>query len=167
MLDRPAVSKLRFVRPSHSPWWLVNWPPWPFFWTNEDILKFYLKVKKIPFKKMHLKTSSAKWRPFCLGLNMLTVKCRNKYRDIQTKIKYCMVINYILLDGIANEPLHYIHKIFTRSWRWQPFISAGVLSFGLEHTNYSKDVSRSVHRIPCTSKSYYPEHGCCSIQRNR
>ena len=25
------------------------------------------------FKKMHLKVSSAKWRPFCLGLNVLTM----------------------------------------------------------------------------------------------
>ena len=27
------------------------------------------------FKKMHLKMSSAKWRPFCLGLNMLRHEC--------------------------------------------------------------------------------------------
>ena len=28
-----------------------------------------------PFKKMRLKVSSAKWRPFCLGLNVLRIQC--------------------------------------------------------------------------------------------
>ena len=31
------------------------------------------EIHTFSFKKMHLKTSSAKWRPFCLGLNMLNV----------------------------------------------------------------------------------------------
>ena len=30
-------------------------------------------IQAFSFKKMHLKISSAKWRPFCLGLNVLTV----------------------------------------------------------------------------------------------
>ena len=30
-------------------------------------------IQTISFKKMHLKMSSAKWRPFCLGLNVLTI----------------------------------------------------------------------------------------------
>ena len=28
-------------------------------------------IQTFSFKKMHLKMSSAKWRPFCLGLNVL------------------------------------------------------------------------------------------------
>ena len=32
-----------------------------------------IKTPAFSFKKMHLKTSSAKWRPFCLGLNVLMV----------------------------------------------------------------------------------------------
>ena len=30
-----------------------------------------IEIITFAFKKMHLKVSSAKWRPFCLGLNML------------------------------------------------------------------------------------------------
>ena len=30
------------------------------------------KIHTFSFKKMHLNVSSAKWRPFCLGLNVLT-----------------------------------------------------------------------------------------------
>ena len=51
-------------------------------WTNVGILliqtigtNFSEKLSDIhtfSFKKMHLKMSSAKWRPFCLGLNVLT-----------------------------------------------------------------------------------------------
>ena len=51
-------------------------------WTNASILlirplgtnfsEILIEIYKFPFKKMHLKTSSAKWRPFCLGLNVLT-----------------------------------------------------------------------------------------------
>ena len=31
-----------------------------------------IKIHILSFKKMHLKTPSGKWRPFCLGLNVLT-----------------------------------------------------------------------------------------------
>ena len=40
-------------------------------WTNfSEIL---IGIQTFSFKKMHLKMSSAKWRLFCLGLNVLTV----------------------------------------------------------------------------------------------
>ena len=35
---------------------------------NEIVIKIFCTFS---FKKMHLKMSSAKWRPFCLGLNVL------------------------------------------------------------------------------------------------
>ena len=51
-------------------------------WSNAGILLFRplgtnfsqisIKIHTFSFKKMHLKTSSAKRRPFCLGLNVLT-----------------------------------------------------------------------------------------------
>ena len=37
-----------------------------------------LKIKNFSLKKMHLKMSSAKWRPFCLRLNVLTHWGRDK-----------------------------------------------------------------------------------------
>ena len=36
--------------------------------TNSEIL---IEIHALSFEKMHLKRSSAKWRPFCLGLNVL------------------------------------------------------------------------------------------------
>ena len=50
-------------------------------WTNSGILLIgplitnfienLIGIQTFAFKKMHLKMSSAKWRPFCLGLNVL------------------------------------------------------------------------------------------------
>ena len=50
-------------------------------WTNAGILligplgtnfsEISSEINIFSFKKMHFKTSSAKWRPFCLGLNVL------------------------------------------------------------------------------------------------
>ena len=50
-------------------------------WTNAGILligplgtnfiEILIGFQTFSFKKMHLKMSSAKWRPFCLGLNVL------------------------------------------------------------------------------------------------
>ena len=51
-------------------------------WTNAEILltgplrtnfsEIFTEIQKFSFKKMHFKMSSGKWRPFCLGLNVLT-----------------------------------------------------------------------------------------------
>ena len=53
-------------------------------WTSAGILSIgplgtnfsenWIKVHTFSFKKMHLKMSSGKWRPCCLGLNVLTKK---------------------------------------------------------------------------------------------
>ena len=52
-------------------------------WTNSRILLIWflgtnfseilIKIHKLSFTKMHLKMSSAKWRPFCLGPNVLNI----------------------------------------------------------------------------------------------
>ena len=54
-------------------------------WTNAGILligplgtnfsEFLIVTHTFSFNKMHLKMSSAKWRPFCLGLNMINKPC--------------------------------------------------------------------------------------------
>ena len=54
-------------------------------WTNAGILfigplgtnfsEILIEILTISFKKMRLKVSSGKWRPFCFGLNVLTNSC--------------------------------------------------------------------------------------------
>ena len=53
-------------------------------WTNAGILligplgtnfnEILIGIQTFSFKKMQLKMSSAKWRPFCLGLNVLNLR---------------------------------------------------------------------------------------------
>ena len=55
-------------------------------WTNAGILLIWplgtnfreilIEIDIFSCKKMHFKLSSGKWRPFCLGLNVLTRWCR-------------------------------------------------------------------------------------------
>ena len=41
-----------------------------------------IEIHAFSFRKIHLKMSSGKWRPFCLGLNVLTYWRRDKMVDI-------------------------------------------------------------------------------------
>ena len=45
---------------------LLIWP------LGTNLREIYIKILTFSFKKMHLKVSSAKWRPFCFGLNVIT-----------------------------------------------------------------------------------------------
>ena len=75
-----CVSKLTIIGSDNclSPEWRQA-----IIWTNAGILLIgplgtnfsgiFIKIYIFSFKKMHLKTSSAKWRPFCPGLNVLIV----------------------------------------------------------------------------------------------
>ena len=59
-------------------------------WTNARILligplgtnfnEISIEIQIISFRKMHLNMSSAKWRPFCLGLNELRLYAVNTSR---------------------------------------------------------------------------------------
>ena len=58
-------------------------PDWcqAIIWTNDGVLligplgtnfsEIFYEIHIFPFKEMHLKMLSGKWRPFCLGLNVL------------------------------------------------------------------------------------------------
>ena len=58
-------------------------------WTNDEILlighlrtnfsEIWIGIQTFSFKKMHLKMSSAKWRPFCLGLDFRLVYSHLQY----------------------------------------------------------------------------------------
>ena len=72
-------------------------------WTNfSEILS---EIHAFSFKKMHLKVSSAKWQPFCLGLNELTL------RDIAI---YCNEIHTDLLLGLYSLRRHCLNGIKLR-----------------------------------------------------
>ena len=56
------------------------------------------EIHTFSFKKMHLKMSSGRWQPFCLGLNVLML-----YSSI-VLVWYCYMVITLSLDDLA--PLH-------------------------------------------------------------
>ena len=74
-------------------------------WTNDGILligplgtnfnEISIGIQTFSFKKMHFKMSSAKWRPFCLGLNVLKI-----YVKISLKLE--------LSVSVASSPFLFI-----------------------------------------------------------
>ena len=63
-------------------------------WTNfSEIL---IEIITFSFKKMRLKVSSAKWRPFCLGLNVLSLSVLKLPDNVQwVSGYYCQIIAYV------------------------------------------------------------------------
>ena len=61
-------------------------------WTNAGILligplgtnfsDILIEIQTFSFKKAHLKMLSAKWRPFCLGLNVLKTAALQKFTSL-------------------------------------------------------------------------------------
>ena len=73
-------------------------------WTNTGLLlirhletnfsEILIGIQTFSFKKMHLKMSSAKWRPFCIGLNVLTHFPLNKMvASLTDNIFKCIFLN--------------------------------------------------------------------------
>ena len=75
-----CVGKLTIIAPDNG---LSPGRHQAIIWTNAGILlieplgtnfsEILIGIQTFPFKKLPLKMSSAKWRPFCLGLNELTL----------------------------------------------------------------------------------------------
>ena len=70
-----CVSKLATLGPDHglSPGILLIGLP------GTNFSEISIKIQNFSFKKMHLKMSSAKWRPFSLSLNVLSVSVPHGY----------------------------------------------------------------------------------------
>ena len=95
-------------------------------WTNAELLSIgpsatafnetLIEIHTFSFKKIYLKMSSRKCRPFCLGLNVLNVPigCLAWYREIQFKQggHKIHIFNLSLrwrhneLDGVSNHQPH-------------------------------------------------------------
>ena len=81
-------------------------------WTNAGILiigplgtnfsEILIEIYIFSFKKMHLKMSSGKWWPFCLGLNVLMAICMLHY---MSNMNYhscsCRWDSMVVADGLA------------------------------------------------------------------
>ena len=76
-------------------------------WTNAGIFligplgtnfsEILIRIQTFSFRKMHLKISSAKWRPFCLGLNELIQRAKGFCRNVEFWANISFTIVHFLL----------------------------------------------------------------------
>ena len=86
-------------------------------WTNAGILligpletnfsEILIGIQTFSFKKMHLKMSSAKWRPFRLGLNVLSQCLSESPLEYHThqRARYFMVWRYYRVSALSHYPI--------------------------------------------------------------
>ena len=74
-----------------------------------------IRIETFSFRKKHLKISSAKWRPFCLGLNVLMLKPVNCYGIWLTKTgRHMYVTTYN--HGFGRQFVTYSEQFFWPIW---------------------------------------------------
>ena len=96
-------------------------------WTNAVILitrpigtnvsEIFIGIQTFSFRKMHLKISSAKWRPFCLGLNELIPHASTNSCDKSNQRR--QITPYSSLE--VDQKLCVIAGFFMRKVWWTPF----------------------------------------------
>ena len=120
-------------------------------WTNAGILlirllgtnfsEISLKIHLFSFKKMHLKMSSGKWRPFCLGLSVLIhwKYCSHANntsevdsRQLQCCQMFCIEIFGFISTGTKTSCLMEQHKASGIDLTWNSFSQAIFSNLGLQ-----------------------------------
>ena len=121
-------------------------------WNNAGILligplgtnfsEILIEMLTFSFKKMWLKVSSAKWRPFCLGLNVLIY---------DGDINKCQLINHINpslycshSNTISTSCLCFEYDLF---WYLFPNVSYQYASIGLNDGNWRIYTSRGFNNL--------------------
>ena len=86
-------------------------------WANAGILligplgtnfsEILIVIQTFSFKKMHLKMSSATWRQFCLGLNVLTLRCfpvlADQGRGAENRLLYTCIYSDAQMENLASD----------------------------------------------------------------
>ena len=106
-------------------------------WTNAGILiirplgtnvsKILIGIQTFSLRKMHLKISSAKWRPFCLGLNELNKRAFVSLRFMQP---FAAIIPHNVCGSSfwghlqdyrpTVQLMNYVHCLFFVMFSWWP-----------------------------------------------
>ena len=96
-------------------------------WTNAGILligplgtnpsEILSEIYTFSLKKMHLKKSSGKWRPFCLGLNVLTVTyiTDNFGKQNSDTLEVSCSVSHIRLR-VGMDSVFIINDILSSNW---------------------------------------------------
>ena len=90
--------------PSHylnQCWNIVNWTL-----RNTNFSEILIAIHMFSFKKLHLKMSSGKWRPFCLSLNVSTYinswKFSGVYSALWSLMPWCWIARPSVTTVLTN-----------------------------------------------------------------
>ena len=125
-----CVSKLTIIGSDNS---LSPGRRQAIIWTNAGILlirplgtnfnEILIEILTFLFMKMRLKVSSAKWRPFCLGLNVLNKICSREFKRSATHhiLSFIHIILYEFIYCQKNSFIsqNCLHTGCTGSSFWQ------------------------------------------------
>ena len=91
-----------------------------------NVSEILTKLHTFSFKKMHLKTSSAKRRPFCPGLNMLityvnplenAIAIIEKFTGLHSSCSYRVAWSNMYQNVKANQRTKSVYKCLDKSYR--------------------------------------------------
>ena len=118
-----------------------------------------IKILRFSFTKMHLKTSSAKWRPFC-PVGEMSFSPLGNLQIIAAQTMPVMKYEEVLLslqwrhngrDGVSNHQPH--HCLLNRIFRWRSKKTSKLRVTGLCVGN-SPVTGESPHNRPVTRKIF-------------
>ena len=123
-------------------------------WTNAGILLIgplgtnfsenLIRIQTFSFTNIRLKTSSAKWRPFCLGLSVLIVMGMGSRKEAKLENVLCIyIVNSNLVQQSTFELQNYIELVislwtmydFELFWRYIWVVLISVKPFKWMDTN--------------------------------
>ena len=109
-------------------------------WTNAGILlieplgtnftEILIEIHTFPFKKIHLKMSSAKWRIFGLGLNELIISFWHRH-PYDTHIYVGEMVHYTI-------PVSFLCRLIWRHWTCQMIVRYILSSVCLRLSQFSQ-----------------------------
>ena len=122
---------------------------------NENLIN----VQQFSLKELHVKMSSAKWRPFCLGLNVLMAKyileIMSNYIAIPEQPSDATFVNMLWLqlqhglviasniEHVMKLPIH--SQTFTFYWSCDYLSMLGLDSFGNGYSPVNVDILTIKH----------------------
>ena len=117
-------------------------------WTNAGVLlngplgtnfiEILIGIQIFSLKKMHLKMSSAKWRPFCLGLNVLMYAADEIMVHPTDKVWWRIMLRWHIASSIM------------------PYITSQVLILGLHPANERRRYFVTTSLIGCAQAQNQP-----------
>ena len=92
-------------------------------WTNAGILLIgalgtnfsenSIEILTFLFTKLRLKVSSAKWRPFCLGLNVIRYRCDDKITLRASNVNFFFFLLWIRMQLSLHWPYQWFRAILS------------------------------------------------------